>query len=56
MIVLSWFGVTSLLQALVPHGEAVGIAVTPKVAVAYGVVAVFLYALSPIRRWPAQAT
>src|SRR6202140_1196740 len=28
------------------HGEAVGIAVTPTVAVAYGIVAVFLYALS----------
>jgi AGZA family xanthine/uracil permease-like MFS transporter len=28
------------------HGEAVGIAVTPTVAVAYGVVAVFLFALS----------
>jgi hypothetical protein len=27
------------------HGEAVGIAVTPTVAVAYGIVAVFLYAL-----------
>jgi len=32
------------------HGEAVGIAVTPTVAVAYGIVAVFLYALS---RYPA---
>ena len=34
------------------HGEAVGIAVTPTVAVAYGIVAVFLYALS---RYPALA-
>jgi hypothetical protein len=34
------------------HGEAVGIAVTPPVAVAYGIVAVFLYALS---RYPALA-
>jgi AGZA family xanthine/uracil permease-like MFS transporter len=34
------------------HGEAVGIAVTPTVAVAYGMVAVFLYALS---RYPALA-
>jgi hypothetical protein len=32
--------------------EAVGIAVTPTVAVAYGIVAVFLYALS---RYPALA-
>ena len=34
------------------HGEAVGIAVTPTVAIAYGIVAVFLYALS---RYPALA-
>ncbi len=34
------------------HGEAVGIAVTPTVALAYGIVAVFLYALS---RYPALA-
>ena len=34
------------------HGEAVGVAVTPTVAVAYGIVAVFLYALS---RYPALA-
>jgi AGZA family xanthine/uracil permease-like MFS transporter len=34
------------------HGEAVGIAVTPTVAVAYGIVAIFLYALS---RYPALA-
>jgi AGZA family xanthine/uracil permease-like MFS transporter len=34
------------------HGEAVGIAVTPTVAVAYGIVAVFLYALT---RYPALA-
>jgi hypothetical protein len=34
------------------HGEAVGIAVTPTVAVAYGIVAVFLYGLS---RYPALA-
>ena len=34
------------------HGEAVGIAVTPTVAVAYAIVAVFLYALS---RYPALA-
>ena len=34
------------------HGEAVGIAVTPTVAVAYGIVAAFLYALS---RYPALA-
>jgi adenine/guanine/hypoxanthine permease len=34
------------------HGEAVGIAVTPTVAVAYAMVAVFLYALS---RYPALA-
>jgi adenine/guanine/hypoxanthine permease len=34
------------------HGEAVGIAVTPTVAVAYGIVAVFLYALS---HYPALA-
>jgi adenine/guanine/hypoxanthine permease len=34
------------------HGEAVGIAVTPTVAVAYGIVAVFLYVLS---RCPAPA-
>jgi hypothetical protein len=34
------------------HGEAVGSAVTPTVAVAYGIVAVFLYAL---RRYPALA-
>jgi hypothetical protein len=36
--VLTFFGVM--------HGEAVDIAVTPTVAVAYGIVAVFLYALS----------
>ena len=35
------------------HGEAVGIAVTPSVAVAYAFVAVFLYALS---RMPAGVT
>src|ERR1700730_8381566 len=34
------------------HGEAVGIAVTPTVAVAYAIVAVFLFALS---RYPALA-
>jgi AGZA family xanthine/uracil permease-like MFS transporter len=34
------------------HGEAVGIAVTPTVAAAYGIVAVFLYGLS---RYPALA-
>ena len=34
------------------HGEAVGVAVTPTVAVAYGIVAVFLYTLS---RYPALA-
>ena len=34
------------------HGEAVGIAVTPTVTVAYGIVAVFLYALG---RHPALA-
>jgi adenine/guanine/hypoxanthine permease len=34
------------------HGEAVGIAVTPTVAVAYGIVAVFPYTLS---RYPALA-
>jgi len=34
------------------HGEAVGLAVTPTVAVAYAIVAVFLYALS---RYPALA-
>jgi AGZA family xanthine/uracil permease-like MFS transporter len=34
------------------HGESVGIAVTPTVAVAYGIVAVFLFALS---RAPATA-
>jgi AGZA family xanthine/uracil permease-like MFS transporter len=34
------------------HGESVGIAVTPAVAVAYGIVAVFLFALS---RVPATA-
>jgi len=28
------------------HGEAVGIAVTPSVALAYGTVAVFLYLLA----------
>jgi AGZA family xanthine/uracil permease-like MFS transporter len=28
------------------HGEAVGIAVTPTIAVAYAIVAVFLYALT----------
>jgi AGZA family xanthine/uracil permease-like MFS transporter len=35
------------------HGEAVGIAVTPSVAVAYAIVAAFLYGLS---RMPAAAT
>ena len=35
------------------HGEAVGIAVTPTVAVAYALVAAFLYGLS---RMPAEAT
>jgi AGZA family xanthine/uracil permease-like MFS transporter len=34
------------------HGEAVGIAVTPTVAVAYAIVAVFLFALS---RYPSLA-
>ena len=28
------------------HGESVGVAVTPTVAIAYGAVAVFLFALS----------
>jgi hypothetical protein len=35
------------------HGEAVGLAVTPAVAVAYVLVAVFLYGLS---RYPAVST
>jgi AGZA family xanthine/uracil permease-like MFS transporter len=30
------------------HGESVGLAVTPTVAVAYGIVAVFLFALSRV--------
>ncbi len=34
------------------HGQAVGIAVTPTVAVAYAIVAMFLFALS---RYPALA-
>jgi AGZA family xanthine/uracil permease-like MFS transporter len=37
------------------HGEAVGIAVTPTVAVAYGVVAVFLFALSRTTNAVAEA-
>jgi AGZA family xanthine/uracil permease-like MFS transporter len=35
------------------HGESVGIAVTPSVAVAYAIVAAFLYSLS---RMPAEVT
>jgi AGZA family xanthine/uracil permease-like MFS transporter len=35
------------------HGEAVGIAVTPSIAIAYAVVAAFLYSLS---RVPAEAS
>ncbi len=34
------------------HGESVGLAVTPTVAIAYAIVAVFLFALS---RMPAEA-
>ena len=35
------------------HGESVGIAVTPSVAVAYAIVAAFLYSLS---RMPAEVS